>query len=116
MTFGITLLACYIRAVVRLFEHILESPFFGIGTQIDYFHCFGQILFIQMCWHTAVNTFIASSSTSVNSYMGIPSDPSDFPLDSVFKAFLTFSLTSLLLSHIPLVHINYISHVVISFI
>ena len=56
---------------------------------MDSFHCFGQILFIHLCWHIAVNTFIASSSTSFNSSMGIPSDPGDFPLDRAFKAFLT---------------------------
>ena len=58
---------------------------------MDSFHCFGQILFIHICWHIAVNTFIASSSTSFNSSMGIPSDPGDFPLDRAFKAFLTSS-------------------------
>ena len=89
MTFSITLLACDISAIVRLLAHILGSPFFGIGTWMDSFHCFGQILFIQICWHIAVNTFIASSSTSFNSSMGIPSDPDYFPLDSAFKAFLT---------------------------
>ena len=39
----------------------------------------------------AVNTFIVVSSTPFNSYMGIPSDPVDFPFDSAFKAFLTSS-------------------------
>ena len=91
MTFSITLLACDFRAIVRLFEYILGSPFFGIGTYMDSFHCFGQILFIQICWHIAVNIIIASSSTSFNSYMGIPSDPGDFPLYIAFKTFLTSS-------------------------
>ena len=39
MTFSITLLACYTRAIVRLFEHIPASP--------DSFQYFGQILFVR---------------------------------------------------------------------
>ena len=113
MTFSITLLAVDIMAIVRLFEHYSGVPFFGIGTWTDSFHCFGQILFIQMCWHIAVNTFIASSSTSFNSSMGIPSDPRDFPLDGTLKAFLTyFSNIDTPSSHC---FISYSCYVLISF-
>ena len=82
---------------------------------MDSFHCFGQILFIQICWHIAVNTFIASSSTSFNSSMGIPSDPGDFPLYSAFKAFLTSSSNIVASSSHSFVSYIYSSHVVISF-
>ena len=47
-----------------------------------------------MCWHIAVNTFIASSSTSFNSSKDIPSEPGDFPFDSAFNVFLTSSSNS----------------------
>ena len=106
MTFSITLLACDIRVIIV--EHILESPFLVLVHRL--LPLFWPYHFIQMCWHIAVNTFIASSSTSFNSSMGRPikSEPCDFPFDIAFKAFLTSSSNTVAYSS----H-SYVSYIVV---
>ena len=58
---SITLLACEMSAVVRLFEHSLALPFFGIWMKTDLFQSCGHCCVFQICWHIECGTFTALS-------------------------------------------------------
>ena len=72
---SITLLVCEMSAVVRLFEHSLALPFFGIGMKTDLFQSCGHCWVFQICWHIECSTFTASSFRIWNNSTGIPSPP-----------------------------------------
>ena len=89
MTFSITLLACDIRAIVRLFEHILETPFLVLVYRLTPSIVMARPCFVQICWHTAVNTFIASSYTSFNSFMHQHTPNQTDPINQLRRAHQT---------------------------
>ena len=64
---SITLLVCEMSAIVRLFEHSLALPFFGIGMKIDFFQSCGHCWVFQICWHIECSTFTSSSFRIWNS-------------------------------------------------
>ena len=73
--FIITLLVCEMSAIVRLFEHCLALPFFGICMKTDLFQSCGHCWVFQICWHIECSTFTASSFRIWNSSTGIPCSP-----------------------------------------
>ena len=86
---SITLLACEMSASVRLFEHSLALPFFGIGMKTDLFQsCFHCWVF-QICQHIECSTFTASSFRIWTSSIGIPSPPLALFVVMLSKAHLT---------------------------
>ena len=58
---SITLLACEMSAIVRLFEHSVALPFFGIGMKTDIFQSCGHCWVFQINWHVECSTFTVSS-------------------------------------------------------
>ena len=72
---SITLLACEMTAIVRLFEHSLALSFFGIGMKTDLFQSCGHCWVFQICWNVECSTFTASSFRIWNSSTVIPSPP-----------------------------------------
>ena len=70
---SIILLACKMSAVVRLFEHSLALPLFGIGMKTDLFQSCGNCWVFQIYLHIECSTFTASSFRIWNSSTGIPS-------------------------------------------
>ena len=60
-------------AVVRLFEHSLALPLFGIGMKTDLFQSCGNCWVFQIYLHIECSTFTASSFRIWNSSTGIPS-------------------------------------------
>ena len=61
--------------IIWLFEHSLESSFFGIGMKTDLFQSCGHCWVFQICWHIECCTLTASSYSLLNSSAGIPSSP-----------------------------------------
>ena len=86
---SITLLACEMSAILRLFEHSLALPFFGIGMNTDLLQSCGHCWVFQMCCHIECSTFIASSCRIWNSSTGIPSPPLALFVVMLSKAHLT---------------------------
>ena len=86
---SITLLACEMSAIVRLFEHSLGLPFLGIGMKTELFQSCGHCWVFQICWHIECSTFTASSLSIWNSSSGIPSHPLAFFVVMLSKAHLT---------------------------
>ena len=80
---SITLLACVTSAIVRLFDHSLALPFFGIGMKTDLFQFRGYCCIFQICWHIECSTFTASFLGIRNSSAEIPS-----PLLTLFVVML----------------------------
>ena len=72
---SITLLACEMSAIVRLFEHSLALPFLGIGMKTDLFQSCGHCWVFEICWHIECSTFTASFLRIWNSSTGIPPPP-----------------------------------------
>ena len=72
---SITLLVCEMSAIVRMFEHFLALPFFGIGMKTDLFQSCGHCWVFQIFWHIECSSFTASSFRICNSSTGIPSPP-----------------------------------------
>ena len=64
---SITLISCEISAIVRLFEHSLALPFFGIGMKTEFFQSCGHSRVFQICWHIEGSTLTISSF--INLYM-----------------------------------------------
>ena len=64
---SITLLACEMSAIVRLFEHSLALPFFGIRMKTDLFQSCGHYWVCQICWCIESSTLVASSFRIWNS-------------------------------------------------
>ena len=87
--FSITLLACEMRTIVRLFEHSLALAFFGIGMKTDLFQSCGYCWVFQICWYVEWSTFTASSFRLWNSSTGIPSPPLALFIVMLSKAHLT---------------------------
>ena len=56
---SITLLACEMSAIVRLFEHSLAFPFFGIGMKTDLF---------QSCGHCWISRFAGILSAGLSQH------------------------------------------------
>ena len=71
---SITLLACEMSAIVRLFEHSLALPFFGTRMKTHLFLFCGHCWVFQICWHIECSTFTASSFRIWNSSTGISMD------------------------------------------
>ena len=59
---NITFLACEMSVTVRLFEHYLALPFFGIGKKTYFFQACGHCWVFQICWHIECSTLTASLS------------------------------------------------------
>ena len=68
-------LVCKVSEIVRLFEHSLALPFFGIGMKTDLFQSCGHCCAFHVCWHIECSTFTTSSFRIWNSSAGIPSPP-----------------------------------------
>ena len=86
---SISLLACEMSTIVRLFEHSLALPFCGIGMKTDLFQSCGHCWVFQICWHVECSTFTASSFRIWNSWTGIPSPPLTLFVGMLPKAQLT---------------------------
>ena len=86
---SITLLACEMSAIVRLFEHSLTLPFLGIGMKTDLFQSCGHCWVFQIYWHIECSTFTASSFRIWNSSTGIPLPPLGLFVVMLSKAHLT---------------------------
>ena len=70
---SITLLACEMSAIMWLFKHSLELPFFRIGMKTAFFQSCGHCWVSQSCWHFECSTLIALSFRVWNILTGIPS-------------------------------------------
>ena len=79
MIFSITLLACDTRAIVRLCEDILESPFLVLVHRLTPSIFLARPFLSKFDGILLLTPLFASSPTSFNSSMGIPSEPGDFP-------------------------------------
>ena len=88
-TLSITLLACEMSIIVRLFEHSFALPFFGIGMKTDLFQSCGHCWVFQICWHIECSTFTASPFRIWKRSTGIPSPPLDLFIEILSKAHLT---------------------------
>ena len=86
---SITLLVCEISVIVRLFEHSLALPLFGIGMETDLFQSWGRCWVFQICLHIECSTFIASCFRIWNSSTDIPSPPLALLVVMLPKAHLT---------------------------
>ena len=86
---SITLLACEMSAIGKLFEHSLALPFFGIWMKTDLFQPCGHCWVFQICWHNECSTLTASSFRIWNSSAGIPSPPLALFVVMLPKACLT---------------------------
>ena len=86
---SITLLACEMSVIVRLFEYSLALPFFGIEMKTDFFQSCGHCWVFQICWHIECSTFTASSFRIWNSSTGIPLPPLALFILMLSKAHLT---------------------------
>ena len=72
---SVTLLACEMSAIVRLFEQSLALPFFGIGMKNDLFQSCGHCWVFQICWHIEYRALGSSSFRIWSGSAGMPSPP-----------------------------------------
>ena len=86
---SMTLLVRQMSATVRMFEHSLALPFFGIGMKTDLFQSCGHCWVFQICWHIECSIFTASFFRIWNSSTGIPSPPLALFVVMLPKAHLT---------------------------
>ena len=82
---SITLLACDLSAIVRLFEYSLALSFFVIGMKTNLFLSCGLCCIFQSCWHIEWSTFTESSFRIWNSSTGISSCPLALGVDGDFQ-------------------------------
>ena len=77
--------------MVRLFEHMRVSPFFGSGLYIDLFQSVGHSLVSHIFLQSVVIILIPFSPAALTSSIGILSTPGDLLFANSFSATLTSS-------------------------
>ena len=89
--FSSILLVCDINAMVRLFEHMRVSPFFGSGLYIDLFQSVRHSLVSYIFLQSLVVILIPFSPAALKSSIGILSTLGDLLFANSFSASLTSS-------------------------
>ena len=77
--------------MVRFFEHMRVSPFFGRGIYIDLFQSVGHSLVSHIFLQSVVIILIPFSPAALTSSIGILSTPGDLLFANSFSASLTSS-------------------------